>query len=408
MKSVNMLKTVLLIFAISFSTITIVAQSKNTTTDTLNPELFIKIRGGLNNFYAAVTKNKNATVAFLGGSITYNPGWRDKVCSYLQENFPDTKFHFIAAGIPSLGSLPHAFRLQRDVLDSGKIDLLFIEAAVNDKANSTDSILQVQSLEGIVRHAKNNNPSMDIIMMSFADPDKTKDYDNGIIPVEVSNHELIAEHYNLPSINLAKEVHDKIINHEFSWEKDFKDLHPSPFGQELYFQAIKTLLQKCFDHASYPTVNTILPARLNKSNFANGKYIEIDKAKFDGKWKIVKDWMPSDNLSTRDGFVHVPILEASQIGASLSFSFQGNAVGICIVSGADAGIISYSIDNCAYKKMDLFTQWSTMLHLPWYLILGSGLKNGKHILSIKIDSSTNKESKGHACRIVHFLVNGER
>ncbi len=406
MKRINMSRTFLLLIAISFSATIIVGQP--TTIDTLKPEQFIKTRGGLNDFYAAIAKNKNATVAFLGGSITYNPGWRDKVCAYLKEKFPDTKFHFIAAGIPSLGSLPHAFRLQRDVLDSGKIDLLFIEAAVNDRGNGTDSITQVRSLEGIIRHAKNNNPAMDIIMMSFADPQKTKDYDNGITPVEVSNHELIADHYHLPSINLAKEVHDKLNNHEFSWEKDFKDLHPSPFGQELYFEAIKTLLQKCFDNASSPTVNAILPSPLNRSNFSNGKYVAIDKAKFNPKWKIVKDWKPSDKLDTRDGFVHVPILEANQPSASLSFSFEGNAVGICIISGADAGIISYSIDNSAYKKMDLFTQWSSRLHLPWYLILESGLKNGKHIVNIRIDETANKESKGHECRIVHFLVNGER
>jgi sialidase-1 len=399
-------KNTLLLPAILLFTTILFAQQKTTGIDTLKPELFMKTRGGLNNSHTAITKNKRATIAFLGGSITYNPGWRDKVCAYLEENFPGTKFHFIAAGIPSLGSLPHAFRLQQDVLDSGKIDLLFIEAAVNDKANGTDSITQIRSLEGIVRHAKKSNPSMDIILMSFADPEKTKDYSNGITPVEVGNHELVAEHYNLPSINLAKEVHDKINNHEFSWENDFKDLHPSPFGQELYFEAIKKLLQKCFAADASHISNATIPEALNDANFLNGKYVAIEKANYDTKWKLAKDWTPSDNLQTRDGFVHVPVLESTEPGASLSFSFEGTAVGISIVSGADAGIISYSIDNSAYKKMDLYTQWSQMLHLPWYLILGSGLKNGKHLLNLKIDESANKESKGHACRIVHFFVNG--
>ncbi|MES1215662.1 MAG: SGNH/GDSL hydrolase family protein [Bacteroidota bacterium] len=368
---------------------------------------YIKTRRGLNNSLEAIRKNKNATVAFLGGSITYNTGWRDKVCSYLKESFPDTKFHFIAAGIPSLGSLPHAFRLQRDVLDSGKIDLLFLEAAVNDRGNTPDSLVQVQSLEGIIRHAKNNNPAMDIIMMSFADPAKNSDFDKGIIPVEIANHELIAEHYSLPSINLAKEIHDKINNHEFSWEYDFKDLHPSVFGQELYFAAIKTLFQKCFNTISPPEIIKPLPEPLNKSSFANGRYVTIENAKHDNDWKLVNDWTPSDKLPTRDGFVHVPMMVADKPGASLSFSFEGTAVGICIISGADAGIISYSIDKGTYKKLDLYTQWSSMLHLPWYLILGRGLKSGKHIVNIKIDGDANKESKGHACRIVHFLVNGK-
>ena len=39
-------------------------------------------------------------MAFLGGSITYNPGWRDMTCAYLTERFPETTFDFVAAGIP--------------------------------------------------------------------------------------------------------------------------------------------------------------------------------------------------------------------------------------------------------------------------------------------------------------------
>ena len=140
---------------------------------------YFKIRDGISHFYRKIEDQQPVTVAFLGGSITYNPGWRNMVCKYLQERFPKTEFHFIAAGIPSLGSLPDAFRLKRNVLDSGKIDLLFVEAAVNDQANGTDSLTQIRSLEGIVRHARMSNPDMDIAFFSFADPDKLKDYSEG-------------------------------------------------------------------------------------------------------------------------------------------------------------------------------------------------------------------------------------
>ncbi len=128
---------------------------------------YVQVREGLPDFYSSVA-NGAATVAFLGGSITYGPGWRDSVVQYLRTKFSRTEFNFINAGIPSLGSLPDAFRFQQDVLDSGKIDLLFIEAAVNDCVNETDSITQVRSLEGIVRHVRKQNPRMDVILMSFA------------------------------------------------------------------------------------------------------------------------------------------------------------------------------------------------------------------------------------------------
>ena len=365
-------------------------------------------RKGLGRSYAAITKGKNATVAFLGGSLTYNPGWRDKVCDWLKARYPQTHFHFIAAGIPSLGSVPHAFRLQQDVLDSGRIDLLFIETAVNDRVNGTDSLSQVRALEGIVRHARNSNDAMDIVMMAFADPDKTADYDAGKIPVEVTNQELVAAHYGLPSINIAKEVHDKMRNGEFSWAKDFKDIHPAAFGQTLYFENIAALLDDCY--GSNVTSQPIhpLPVPLDRASLENGQYCAVNNARHDTAWVLDKDWIPGDSASTRPGFVRVPVLMASLPGAELTLPFEGTAAGIAVVSGPDAGVIDYSVDDRPFRQLDLYTQWSGWLHLPWYLLLGSGLTDGPHTLHIRISGTGNPHGKGHACRIVHFLVNDNK
>ncbi|HVX50495.1 MAG TPA: SGNH/GDSL hydrolase family protein [Chitinophagaceae bacterium] len=367
---------------------------------------YVTVRGGLPHAHTTIVNNRQATVAFLGGSITYNPGWRNKVCAYLRECFPATQFHFIAAGIPSLGSLPHAFRLQQDVLDSGKIDLLFVEAAVNDRVNGTDSATQVNMLEGIIRHAKKANPGMDIIMMAFADPDKNSDYAKGITPAEVANQEMLAAHYNLPSINLAKEVYDKIQHKEFTWQDDFKDVHPAPYGQELYFETIKQLLALSFNSSAIPRAAEALPAPISKNNLNKGRYYNITNAAYKNGWQLVQNWVPEDGLATRDGFVHVPMLVTTQPGAVLQLPFTGTAVGMAVISGRDAGIVEYSIDDAAWKKIDLYTQWSSFLHLPWYVLFGNGFKNGRHILKLRMSGDKNAASAGTACRIVHFLVNG--
>ncbi|WP_316838767.1 SGNH/GDSL hydrolase family protein [Pedobacter gandavensis] len=373
---------------------------------------YIQQRAGLNQAIKTFQERKKATVAFLGGSITYNPGWRDQVSKELQSRFPETKFHFIAAGIPSLGSLPHSFRFKQDVLDSGKVDLLFLEAAVNDEANGTDSLTQIRALEGIIRHAKLQQPKMDIILMSFADPDKTKTYNEGKIPVSVKNHELVAAHYGLPSINLAKAVRDRLANQEFSWEKDFKDLHPSPFGQELYFKAIQRLLndavalniQSIKENKPLPK-KMELPGAMISGSFSKGHYMGIEKAKLLNGWSVTQDWKPEDGKSTRKGFVHIPMLCSTAAGSELSLDFVGNAFGISIVSGPDAGILNYSIDGGPEQQIDLYTQWSKSLHLPWYLVLASNLKEGTHQVSMKISAAKNINSKGNACRIAYFLVN---
>jgi sialidase-1 len=131
----------------------------------------------------------------------------------------------------------------------------------------------------------------------------------------------------------------------------------------------------------------------------------VDQAKNIEGWSLDKNWVPTDGAGTRKQYVDLPALIAAEPGAEMELAFEGTAIGICIASGPDAGIIEYSVDGRPFKKMDLMTQWSGMLHLPWYLMLEEELKPGKHKLVIRTSSAKNEMSKGHACRILHFLVN---
>jgi sialidase-1 len=218
----------------------------------------------------------------------------------------------------------------------------------------------------------------------------------------------VAGHYQLSSINLAREVYDKLKNDEFSWADDFKDLHPSPFGQEIYFETIKSLIQATREKSEQsPDIdaNRVLPKPLDKFNFEKGNYLPATGAKWDNKWTYDKNWTPKDSLSTREGFVHVPVLGATHPGATLRLSFKGRAIGMAVLSGADAGMVTYSIDNGAPRTIDLYTEWSSMLHLPWYVLLDGNLADKSHILELKIAGSKNANSKGTACRIVTFFKN---
>jgi pimeloyl-ACP methyl ester carboxylesterase len=93
----------------------------NTVSSFLSSPDFHQLRKGLPNCKISFTQNKQSRVAFLGGSITYNHGWRDSVSAYLTKRFKETTFDFVTAGIPSFGSVPNAFRLERDVILKGKI-----------------------------------------------------------------------------------------------------------------------------------------------------------------------------------------------------------------------------------------------------------------------------------------------
>jgi hypothetical protein len=324
----------------------------------------------------------------------------------LQSLFPETTFDFINAGISSTGSTPGAFRFQRDVLKNGKVDLLFEEAAVNDPTNGFTGIYQIRGMEGIIRQSLLSNPDIDIVLMHCVDPEKIESYNGGKVPEVIRQHEKVAKRYKINTIHLAEEVATRIRAGEFTWEKDFKDLHPSPFGHGIYARSIATFLQHAYDRyqKSNPAPHR-LPRMLDRYSYSGGRYVSVASATQLNGFHIVPSWTPTDKSPTRKQYVQVPALVGERPGDSLRFSFSGRAVGICITSGPDAGIIRYSIDGKYVGEKNLFTKWSRSLHLPWYVLLEDELPKGEHTVSITILDSKDPNSVGHSVRIQQFLVN---
>lgn len=375
---------------------------------------YFSLRGGLHRCRAKFEQEKTGRVAFLGGSITAADGWRNLVCDDLKQRFPETKFEFVAAGISSLGSTPGAFRFQRDVISQGPVDLLFEEAAVNDDTNGFSDQEQIRGMEGIVRQAFIANPNMDVVLLHFVDPGKMSQIREGKTPAVITNHERVAEHYQIPSINLAREVTERIEAGEFTWKDDFRDLHPTPFGHALYAKSVSRLFSAAWNS---PITKTELPARvlptpLDRASYFHGRLVSpvelVDSKQLtlmDG-WKLESPWAPSDKAGTRTGFVNVPALVAEQSGATMKLKFSGIGVGIFVASGPDTGMVEYRVDQGDWQQQELFTQWSPSLHLPWAKMLAADLAEGDHELELRVSDAAAPKSLGHAIRIVHFLING--
>lgn len=366
------------------------------------------LRGDYRNSYQMFEKERVGTVAFLGGSITEMKGWRDMICEDLKQRFPYTKFTFIDAGIPSTGSTPGAFRLADDVLSKAKVDLLFVEAAVNDDTNGFNAIEQVRGMEGIVRHALLSNPSMDIMMLHFIYDPFIPKLDGGQMPDVILNHERVANHYLIPSVNLATEIAARMREGEFNWEQ-FGGTHPKPLGHAYYAATINKVLDEMY--ASCVAVGTavkphVLPAvPLDGYSYTNGKLVDIRQAHINKGWQLVPSWTPRLIAETRPGFVDVPMLETDRPGAKLTLDFEGTAVGIFCVSGPAAGILEYSVDGAPFKKLDTFTAWSGGLYIPWVYMFDTELPKGKHRLMLRMSKDHHPQSKGTACQIRQFVVN---
>lgn len=364
-------------------------------------------RGSLQNSFLLFEKERKGRVAFLGGSITEMNGWKDRIEKELTQRFPYTTFEFVEAGIGSTGTTPGAFRLENDVLSHGKIDLLFVEAAVNDDTNGFSAKEQVRGMEGEVRHALLSNPNMDIVMLHFIYDPFIPLFEKGQMPDVILNHERVANHYLIPSINLAQEIAERMQDSQFTWEQ-FGGTHPLPLGHTFYAATINRLFDTLWKNIPLTAsiqAHTIPELPLDAFSYTNGHFTPITQAKIRKGWKVVPSWNPSDQAEKRAGFVNVPMLEATQAGDQLSLTFKGKAIGLFCVAGPSAGVLEYSIDNAPFKKLDTFTEWSQHLYIPWLYMLETELPDTDHTLLLRISSAKNEKSKGTQCQIRNFVVN---
>ena len=364
-------------------------------------------RGNLQNSYIRFEKERKGRVAFLGGSITEMNGWRNRIKQTLTQRFPYTTFEWVEAGIGSTGTTPGAFRLQNDVLSKGQVDLLFVEAAVNDHTNGFNATEQVRGMEGEVRHALESNPNMDIIMLHFIYDPFIPMFAKGQIPDVILNHERVANHYLIPSINLAQEIAERMQDGQFTWEQ-FGGTHPAPFGHSFYAASIGQLFDTMWQGiAPDATIRPHeIPAEpLDTFSYSNGNFIDLQKAKLNKGWKHIPSWHPDNQYEKRRGFVDVPMLEATRPGDQLTLKFKGKAIGIFCVSGPSAGILEYSIDGAPFKQLDTFTEWSSYLYIPWVYMFETELKDIDHTLVVRMSGKKNPKSQGTECQIRNFVVN---
>lgn len=364
-------------------------------------EEYFELRNGLGNCRSKFQEQGTGRVAFLGGSITYNAGWRDEVMLYLKQRFPNTEFDFIAAGIPSVGSNGHAFRIERDVLARGPVDLVFVEAAVNDGSNiPNEPDLVLRSMEGVVRHLRLSNPMTDIVQMHFAMPEHVSDYAAGRLPMPIEQHERVAKHYRCTSLNLTREVADRIRAGQFTWKSGFNNVHPPAFGQRLYTNSMTRMLDSAFAVApeSHPHST---PDLIDGQSYWQGRFGKLEDASLKKGFALKPKWRPAKGR-TRAGFADLPALVASDPGAEFTYDFAGSAFGLFLASGYDSCVLEFCVDDGPWTRKDTYTRWSKSLHLPWPLMLVDDLAPGNHRIAVR---TTDQEETRTALHVIQVLLN---
>lgn len=355
-----------------------------------------QMRGDLLRSYARFEAGGPVRVAFMGGSVT-TQSWREPVMAALKARFPKAQFDFIMAGVGGTDANLGAFRLPRDVFSRGKVDLFFLEFAVNGGG--------VRAMEGIVRQAKRLNPDIDILLTYFASTPHVADADQGTIPGIVRDHEQVAEHYALPSLFFYREVARYIKEGRLKWTEFSGDVvHPTQRGCDLYAQWYRSFLDQAWSKPGPTKVTAALPAPLDPLCYDHGQLVAPSAATVVRGFAMHIGWAPEKTCNFAPP---VDVLEATEPEAELTYGFGGTAIGLYLIAGFDAGTITYSIDGAAPRTVDLYDEpWCGMFHRPVHRLLAEDLAAGAHRVTIKMTATHHAKSTGTAMRILSLMVNG--
>ena len=362
-------------------------------------------RAGLPNFFAKAAKGGEFKVAYLGGSITAQPGWRVKSLAWLNAQYPKSKFSEINAAIGGTGSDLGVLRIEHDVLNA-KPDLLFVEFAVNDGGAAPEEI--IKSMEGIVRKTWKTLPACDICFVYTFTTASLPELKTGKFNRSAATMEVVADNYGIPTIHMGLEavrlesegkllmqapeakvenVAGDVLNVEakiavnadgkIPFSKD--GVHPyTDTGHQLYMNAIARSIPAILK-ASAEAKPHVLLAPLNPENYENTHMFGLEQVSKSGPWTK----LPTNTGLGKSYAARVDSIWKAEPGAELSFRFKGSTARIYDLLGPDCGAIKITVDGktTQLRRIDGYcTSWRLSL-----ASIANGLEPAKvHEVTVKV------------------------
>jgi len=376
--------------ALLVSQVLLAAPLVQAATFELVPAEICRPRDGLGNVLAKLTAGKEVRIAYFGGSITAQSGWRPKTLAWFKQHFPKAQIQEINAAIGGTGSDLGVFRYKQDVLDH-KPDLVFVEFSVNDGGTPPEKIYR--AIEGIVRQTWRADPTIDLCFAYTFCTGQEQALDRGQCPQAASAHEHLADHYGIPSINMALRVaqlaqQGKLV---FKADKDDKSpdlqgkivfsndgVHPLDAGHEVYLQVIAGALQRIQAQSKARAHELKPPFRAD--HWEAAKLVPLDKKMLQGSWQQLDR---QQGLGKDFGNRLPAIWEGTQPGDKIQFKFKGTLVGLYDLLGPDGGQVVWNLDGVPGGPRPRFDHYCTYYRLA-ALRIAEGLEEKEHNVTIEI------------------------
>ncbi|HUS92435.1 MAG TPA: SGNH/GDSL hydrolase family protein [Phycisphaerae bacterium] len=356
----------------------------------------VRPRGGLPNVLAKLTAGGEVRIAYFGGSITAQAGWRVKTLKWFQETWPKARLVEINAAIGGTGSSLGVFRVGQDVL-AHKPDLVFVEFAVNDGGADPRTIWR--AMEGIVRQVWRADPKTDICYVyTIHTAGMPKDYLQGNCPRSTSAMEMLADHYGTPSINVGLRIVQLHEAGTLVYKPDTDpatgkplpvpegkvcfandDCHPRDEGHEVYTKLIAEAIGK-MSGLGKPGPHS-LGRPFVADNWEQAKIVPLKPSMVSAGWKR----LPADQgLGKRFGRFMPELWEATTPGERIAFRFRGSMVQLYDLVGPDGAQAVCTVDGKASRPRPRFDRYCTGHRIATLPVAG-GLDAGQvHTVQVEI------------------------
>ncbi|PIY46416.1 MAG: acyl-CoA thioesterase [Armatimonadetes bacterium CG_4_10_14_3_um_filter_59_10] len=356
-------------------------------------------RDGLGNVFAKLQaansgrSQREIRIAYFGGSITAQAGWRVKTLKWLQEKYPQANISEINAAIGGTGSGFGVYRFYHDVLRH-KPDLIFVEFSVNDGGTPPADIWR--SMEGIIRQTWKMDPSIDICYVYTFRVGYEKDLDEGNCPQAASADEFLADYYGIPSINMAMRTAElarekKLLYVPMKDEKgnalptpegtilfSTDGVHPLDAGHTIYTQVITDALEQ-WESTPKREAHT-LKVPMMPDNWESAKLVPLEPWMLSAGWKKLS---PTEGLAASFNKLMPEVWEATRPGETISFKFKGTAVSLYDLMGPDGAQVVCTLDGKTGLPRPRF-DWYCTYWRPASVGVGQGLDDTVHTVSVEI------------------------
>ena len=223
--------------------------------------------------------------------------------------------------------------------------LAILDFAADDRGADIEQVKT--SLEGLVRQVILYRATHSQILVYTLTPEMLQAYQAGQTPEYIRVSEQIAEHYGIPSLNLAQYAAEKIIAGEISFAAFSADgVNPTDAGAKIYAEAVAKFVDALL--AAYPIPDQpqrrTLPPPLFPETDDNGRIVAYE----DPPVQRSGNWKPGQ-ASPIGPFRH--LLVSDEVGATLTLKFKGSEIGLLDVVDKDSADYEYAVDGAAFGKL---------------------------------------------------------